>query len=279
MPLPSSSFSDSVLGFFALSLSIDLIFGVVFERLLPIFIILVLRYLIIAGLFFLAFYVIWKNRIKFKKIQLQFPKLSDYQREIVFSIITSFIFAMIAMLVFHPSLLRPYTLVYDNLSDFGGLYFVFSLVVILFIHDTYFYWAHRAMHSKWGMKYIHLMHHRSTNPSPWAAFSFHPSEAVIEAGIIFVIVFILPVHVITVMTFMVLMTIYNVYGHLGWELYPKGFHRSMVGKWINTSVNHNLHHQKFTGNYGLYFLFWDRIMGTIREDYDTSYDEVTHRSR
>ena len=42
-------------------------------------------------------------------------------------------------------------------------------------------------------------------------------------------------------------------------------------KWINTSVAHNQHHQYFTGNYGLYFLFWDRMMGTLRHDYDETF--------
>lgn len=148
---------------------------------------------------------------------------------------------------------------------------------MLLIHDTYFYWFHRLMHTKFGMKYIHITHHRSTNPSPWAAFAFSPAEAVIEAGIIVVFAFLFPVHPLTIMMFMIFMTVYNVYGHLGWELYPKGFHKSIIGRWINTSVNHNLHHEKFEGNYGLYFLFWDRWMGTIRDDYDASYEAISIR--
>jgi sterol desaturase/sphingolipid hydroxylase (fatty acid hydroxylase superfamily) len=70
-----------------------------------------------------------------------------------------------------------------------------------------------------------------------------------------------------------------VYGHLGWELYPKGFNHTWVGRWINTSVAHNQHHKYFTGNYGLYFLFWDRWMGTLRSEYDTSFEEVTSREK
>ena len=62
--------------------------------------------------------------------------------------------------------------------------------------------------------------------------------------------------------------------HLGFEIYPKGFHKHWLGKWINTSVAHNLHHKKFDGNYGLYLLFWDRIMGTLRKDYDDTFESV-----
>ena len=81
------------------------------------------------------------------------------------------------------------------------------------------------------------------------------------------------------MIFFLMMIVYNVYGHLGYELYPKGFHKTRIGRWINTSVNHNQHHQYFTGNYGLYFLFWDRMLGTIRSDYDGRFDEATQRSK
>ena len=73
------------------------------------------------------------------------------------------------------------------------------------------------------------------------------------------------------------MILYNVYGHLGWELYPKNFNKTKIGKWINTSVCHNQHQQFFKGNYGLYFLFWDRWMGTLREDYDSQYEKVKSR--
>ena len=104
--------------------------------------------------------------------------------------------------------------------------------------------------------------------------AFHPLEAVVEAFIIVLIAFLFPVHPLAVGIFLLFMMVYNVYGHLGYELYPKGFSKSFVGKWINTSVNHNLHHQTFTGNYGLYFLYWDRWMGTLQEDYDEKFDQV-----
>jgi lathosterol oxidase len=117
----------------------------------------------------------------------------------------------------------------------------------------------------------------STNPSPWAAFAFHPYEAIIEAGIVVVIAFIMPVHPLALALFLLFMMVYNVYGHLGYELYPNGFSRSWLGRWINTSVNHNQHHQFYKGNYGLYFLWWDRWMGTLRPDYDEKFDEVTSR--
>ena len=133
------------------------------------------------------------------------------------------------------------------------------------------------MHHPKLFKYFHLVHHKSTNPSPWAAYAFHPLEAIVEASIIFLIVFLIPFHKTALLTFLLFMIFYNVYGHLGFELYPKGFHKHRIGKWINTSVNHNLHHRHFEGNFGLYFLFWDRWIGTVRADYDSSFDQIDEK--
>jgi len=130
------------------------------------------------------------------------------------------------------------------------------------------------MHRRQIFKYFHKVHHLSTNPSPWAAYAFHPLEALVEIGILPVFLYLMPIHAFHLLFFFLFMIIYNVYGHLGWELYPRGFSKHWLGKWINTSVSHNQHHQFFKGNYGLYFTFWDRIMGTIRTDYEQRFEEV-----
>jgi sterol desaturase/sphingolipid hydroxylase (fatty acid hydroxylase superfamily) len=143
------------------------------------------------------------------------------------------------------------------------------------MHDTYFYWTHRLMHHPRLFRYFHLVHHQSTNPSPWAAYAFHPLEAIVEVGIFVVFLFTIPIHTTHIVLFFLLSIIYNVYGHLGWELYPKGFNTSLIGRWINTSVSHNQHHKYFKGNYGLYFLFWDRWMNTLRVEYDEAFEKAT----
>ena len=131
------------------------------------------------------------------------------------------------------------------------------------------------MHHPRLFRIFHLVHHQSTNPSPWAAYAFHPLEALVEIGITVLFLFIMPIHAYHLMVFSLVMIAYNVYGHCGYELYPRGFSRHWLGRWINTSVSHNQHHQYFKGNYGLYFTFWDRMMGTIRDDYDRKFQDVT----
>ena len=126
---------------------------------------------------------------------------------------------------------------------------------------------------------FHLIHHKSTNPSPWAAYAFHPLEAVVESLIFVIFLFTIPVHTAHLNFFFVFSLFYNVYGHLGFELYPKGFNKNWFGKWVNTSTAHNQHHQYFKSNYGLYFTFWDRLMGTFRPDYDAAFTEIKSRRK
>jgi sterol desaturase/sphingolipid hydroxylase (fatty acid hydroxylase superfamily) len=48
---------------------------------------------------------------------------------------------------------------------------------------------------------------------------------------------------------------------------------------MNTSIAHNMHHRYFKGNYGLYFLVWDRLIGTLNENYDKAFEEIGARPR
>ncbi|MFN3404469.1 MAG: sterol desaturase family protein [Cytophagaceae bacterium] len=242
-----------------------------------VFFIMVMRYVVIAGPAYLILYILFKHRFSLQKIQTKFPEKWDYIREVTWSVFTLFIFTVIAYVMFHPYVL-PHTLIYQDFNEYGFLYSIFSFVALVFFHDAYFYWTHRFMHHPKVFKILHLVHHKSTNPSPWAAFAFHPLEAIIEAGVLIIASFIIPLHYYTMVVFIMFMTIYNVYGHLGYELYPKWINKNFIGKWLNTSVNHNMHHKHFHGNYGLYFRFWDEWMGTTRKDYEKTFDDVTGKN-
>ncbi|MEO6039199.1 MAG: sterol desaturase family protein, partial [Saprospiraceae bacterium] len=155
---------------------------------------------------------------------------------------------------------------YTEIDQYGWTYLLLSVPLLLLVHDAYFYWIHRLMHHPRLYRSVHLVHHRSVNPSPWAAYAFHPGEAVLEAGVIPLILLLIPVHPISFFAFITLMLWFNVYGHLGYELFPLRTYTHPLGRWLNSSVHHNLHHEKFNGNYGLYFNIWDRLCGTLRAD-------------
>lgn len=233
------------------------------------------RYFIIAGLAFLIFYVLLKSLLAYRRSQANFPKTKDYSRDILYSLITILIFATVAALVFE--VFRAFANFFQPWDKYGEFYYFLTFALMLLIHDAYFYWVHRLMHHPKLFRIIHRVHHQSTNPSPWTAYAFHPLEAVLEAGIIPLIAFTLPVHPSALGIFLLFQFFYNVYGHLGYELYPKGFQKSWIGRWVNTGVAHNQHHQFFHGNYGLYTLIWDRLFGTLRSDYEEKFESVTNK--
>ncbi len=237
-----------------------------------------LRYVIFSGTAYWLFWKRWAERLHYRRIQQRFPKATLLKQEFLWSMSTFAIFAMTGAVVFWLGK-YGYTVRYERISDYGWGYFFLSIVLMILVHDAYFYWTHRAIHHKMLFRYFHRVHHLSHNPSPWAAFSFHPLEAVVEAGIIFVISFLIPHHGLALLGFLIFMTVMNVLGHLGYELYPNGFTRHPIGQWFNTSTHHNLHHHKGKLNYSLYFNWWDRWMGTNQEGYHEAFDEVTSRPK
>lgn len=243
------------------------------KTLAVIFSMTLVRYVILAGIPFLFFYFVLSNSTTKYKIQHRTAGKKDFLREILFSSSSSLVFAVISLVVlFTP--LKSYTLLYSDYNAYPLWWLPLSLALSLVIHDTYFYWMHRLMHHKKIFRFTHKVHHQSTNPSPWASYSFHILEAVAEGGILLVLAFTLPMHTEMLILFTIVSLMINVYGHLGYEIMPKGLRHSFLFEVINTSVYHNLHHSKFKGNYSLYFRWWDKLMKTENPDYVKEYDRI-----
>jgi lathosterol oxidase len=233
-----------------------------------------LRYAIPASLAFAIFWW-WKwDALAHRRIQPRRPSRKAFAREIGYSISTTLIFAgvgwCIALLVEH-GVLR----LYMDVDTYGWPYWFASIAIAIVMHDTYFYWTHRAMHHRLLFKTFHRVHHLSTSPSPWAAYSFAPAEAVVEGLAVPVILLVLPMHELALFVFLIYMIAMNVLGHLGIELYPRWFTRARIARHWTTSTHHNLHHRDFHGNYGLYFTWWDRLMKTEHADYHATFERVT----
>ena len=156
------------------------------------------KYFFISLPFFLVYYVFFRRKLSYKKIQTKFPKIKDYARELGFSTLSVIIFSVPPLLMLYSDTIRPHTTFYKHIDEHGTIYFILAFPLMLLMHDTYFYWAHRLMHNRWLFKWVHLVHHRSTNPSPWAAYAFHPLEAVVESLIFVIFLFTIPVHSIQI---------------------------------------------------------------------------------
>ena len=235
-----------------------------------------LRYGLFAGGAYLLFYRLKRSAWFYRKIQPKFPKQKDIYREIGYSLLTLLIFSSVGIGIFF---LRKFgwTQVYTKVEEWGWSYLLFSVLLAIGWHDTYFYWTHRLMHHPKLFPYFHKVHHLSHNPTPWAAFAFHPLEAIVEAGAVAVMVFLFPMHPVAIFLFLIFMTVMNVLGHTGYEIFPPWFLKTRWGRWQNTSTHHNMHHQLGKGNYGLYFNVWDKLMQTNFKHYEATFE--TNASR
>lgn len=237
-----------------------------------------LRYLLFAGVAWLLAYVLFRRRWGHRKIIPRLPTSADVRRELSYSLLTLFIYGLVGAATLWM-VRQGWTQMYRRIPKHGWDWFVLSLPCLIILHDTWFYWTHRLMHHPRLFRWFHRVHHQSNNPSPWAAYSFAPLEAVVQAAIFPLAVMVMPVHPFAFFLFLVWQLAFNVAGHTGYEFYPRWWLNTWVGRFLNTPTNHVMHHELFRGNYGLYFNVWDRLMGTNHERYEKRFAEVTTRPR
>jgi Delta7-sterol 5-desaturase len=216
--------------------------------------IVALRYLVTSGAF-----AWWGQR--------RYPRLHEdlrpqIRREIGWSLLSAGIYGLPAGLVAWGWRQHGWTLIYTDANAYPLWWLPVSGLLCLFAHDTWFYWTHRLMHLPALFRTIHAVHHASRPPTAWAAMSFHPWEALTGAFVIPALVFVLPLHIGVVAAVLAVMTVMGTTNHMGWELFPARLVHGRAGNWLITATHHQLHHDSYRCNYGLYFRFWDRLCGT-----------------
>ena len=233
-------------------------------------------YVLWAGALWLFFSVIFHVKLKHRKVTLREPTRKQIAREILHSLRSIAIYGFVTTLVIYAAY-QGWTQLYFKIGRYGWTWFFASIVVMIFLHDAYFYWTHRLMHHPRLYRLVHHTHHISTSPTSWAAYAFSPLEALVQAGIGPLIVFTMPTHPLAFTIFMSCQIGFNVFGHCGYEIYPRSFIRSPFALLLNTVTHHSLHHEKFRSNYGLYFNIWDRLMGTNFPDNDARFEKATEK--
>ena len=229
------------------------------------FVVLVFRYLFSAGFFYLYYYVLKYKKYVGERLSSFNNPPGQSKKEIVYSLKSSLVFAIIGTGTYWLWQ-QGHTAIYTDIHDWPLWYLPVSFILYSLIHETYYYWVHRAMHHRWLYRRVHRAHHSSIVPTPWTAFSFHPWEALIESLILPALLVLIPIHVMVLGGYLLLMTISSVINHLDIEIYPAFFQRSFLGKLLIGATHHHYHHSEFRTNYGLYYTFWDQWMGTESDE-------------
>ncbi len=204
-----------------------------------------------------------------------YPK-GQFRKEVKWSMISAFIFALagaMGAVMWQWGWLK----VYSATTEYALWWIPASIMIAVFVHETYYYWLHRWMHKPKIFRIVHKVHHQSNITSPWTAFSFHPLEALLQAVFLPILLLVLPMHLYVLIFLLTFMTLSSVINHLDIEIYPGKFNKHWLGKWLIGATHHSLHHKQFRHNYGLYFTFWDKWKKTESPVYDSLFEEKTSK--
>lgn len=224
------------------------------------------RYAVFAIGIWLVLWIVLAGPLRGRKIRDESPQVRQ--------LATEFFVSLRSVAIFSTFALGPYLLERAGLlpgpeigASWGPVWFWASLMAMIVAHDAYFYWAHRLMHDPRLFRLFHRRHHLSHNPSPFTAYSFDLREAAVMALFVPIWVMLVPTPWPAVGLFVLHQIARNTLGHSGYELMPaRGDGRPMFD-WLTTTTHHDLHHAQAGWNYGLYFTWWDRLMGTEHPEY------------
>lgn len=143
---------------------------------------------------------------------------------------------------------------------------ILQLIVMIILHDAYFYWCHRLLHTKWFWN-IHGVHHQATDPTVVTSHVFHFVETCINytfivwftllAGLTVGKIFFIPAIIFVLFTIT-----WNIYGHGTKNLLPDRLTKSWIGRQIVWPSYHLEHHRQGVGNFEFFFTYLDRLCGT-----------------
>lgn len=231
-----------------------------------------LRYALTAGAVWGLVGILLHDRLLGRRILGAVHAPGQIRREVTYSLATVVVFAANGLLIWLLKESGRLT-IDDSVATRGGWWWGFSLVLIIVAHDAWFYWTHRALHHRRWFRAVHGRHHASLHPTPWAAYAFHPLEALVQAAFLPLFLWLVPVHAGVIAVFLVHMIVRNTVGHCAHELLPwRWTPRGWLG-WVTPVSHHHFHHARNRGNYGLYFTWWDRLCGTEDADYLRHGDE------
>lgn len=216
--------------------------------------------------------------IETRKIRKATPRTKQIQMELKHSFKTVCVFVAMDIFIFEAADIGLFQK-YDDFAEYGMLWFWISIPLLIVLHDAYFYWTHRAMHTAKLYKRTHMQHHRSHNPTPFTAYNFAAAEAVIMYMYVPIALILIPTHSLALYIVLTIMIFKNALAHCGYEVFPRRWARLPVLGWLTTVTHHDMHHERGTGNFGFYFTWWDRWMGTEHPNYLERLDQQEARAR
>ena len=245
---------------------------------LGLFVIIFLRYLILSGVYHHLFHNWLRDKYQNRFLSISKLKSKQIKKEIYRSAISAGIFTILGMVMI-ILWQQGHTAIYTTFDAYPIWYSVLSALLVLIIQDTIYYWLHRWMHLPRVYRWVHKDHHMSLRTSAFTSFSFHPLESLLQGIVLPLLVLLLPLHISVILLILIFMTFSAIINHGGVEIYPTKWPGIRLAKWLIGASHHHDHHKKFNYNYGLYFTFWDILMGTETPDFKERFKKLTTKEK
>jgi Delta7-sterol 5-desaturase len=240
-------------------------------------------YLLFCGAAYAICYLLLRRWLPHRKITQKpvGPKapLQEIGRTIVSNLLGKGPFIVALAYLAHEDVI-PAKLIYKHVADHGWAYFALTIVFDVLLFDLWFYLSHRFwLHSRFGYRHFHIVHHRSVDPTPFARNSVHPVEGIGNALFHILPVFLMPHHPLAILISTQLKGLVGIVSHLGYEIFGTGFSRSRIGRYLVTPVHHHLHHSKNVRTNFSFLLNYDLLFGTLSPDYHAAFEATVTRGR
>ncbi|KAI1325496.1 C-4 sterol methyl oxidase [Xylariaceae sp. FL0255] len=164
--------------------------------------------------------------------------------------------------LFHPVAMyigMDYGVPFPSLSKMA-----FHIAVFFVMEDTWHYWFHRALHYGPLYKNIHKLHHTYSAPFGLAAEYASPIEVMLLAigtvGSPILWVYLTgDLHLATMYLWIICRLFQAIDAHSGYD-FPWSLHK-FIPFWAGAD-HHDVHHERFIGNYSSSFRWWDYMFDT-----------------
>ena len=143
----------------------------------------------------------------------------------------------------------------------GAARLVFEVLAILLVYDFAYYWLHRVMHTKKGMRWVHGRHHEVRNPTAMESFYLTPMELFAGLGLLLACTWVLgPVSIYSFAVVFFIHTTLNITVHSG--LLSK---RLLLWPIDHLTHKHYTHHAgNYDNNFASLTPFWDMLFRTAK---------------
>ena len=150
-----------------------------------------------------------------------------------------------------------------------------ALSVVAF--DLAIYLQHVLFHAVPALWRLHMVHHSDLDFDTTTGLRFHPAEIVLSLGLKLALVAAIGPPVAAVMLFEILLNGTSLFNHANVRLPPRAdrYLRWLVVTPDMHRVHHSVDRAETNSNFGFNLSWWDRLLGTYREEPAAGHEDMT----